>query len=40
MTYSVLHQLGQSTGDLIKTNIMLSDFNGQTSERKASLVWI
>jgi hypothetical protein len=32
MPYSVLHRLGCSTGDLIKTNIMLSDFNGQTSE--------
>jgi hypothetical protein len=32
MPYSVLRRLGQSTGDLIKTNITLSDFNGQTSE--------
>jgi hypothetical protein len=30
--YSVLHQLGHSTKDLIKTNIALSDFNGQASE--------
>jgi hypothetical protein len=30
--YSVLRWLGRSTGDLIKTNVMLSDFNGQTSE--------
>jgi hypothetical protein len=32
MPYSVLHRLGRSTGDLIKTNVTLSDFNGQTSE--------
>jgi hypothetical protein len=31
MPYSVLHRLGCSTGDLIKTNVMLSDFNSQTS---------
>jgi hypothetical protein len=30
--YSVLHRLGRSTEDLIKTNIALSDFNGQASE--------
>jgi hypothetical protein len=28
MSYSVLHLLGRSTGDLIKTNVTLSDFNG------------
>jgi hypothetical protein len=28
MPYSVLRHLGQSTGDLVKTNITLSDFNG------------
>ena len=28
MPYSVLHRLGRSTADLIKTNIMLNDFNG------------
>jgi hypothetical protein len=28
MPYSVLHRLGRSTGDLINTNITLSDFNG------------
>jgi hypothetical protein len=28
MPYSVLRHLGRSTGDLIKTNITLSDFNG------------
>jgi hypothetical protein len=32
MPYSVLRQLGRSAGDLIKTNIMLSNFNGQTLE--------
>jgi hypothetical protein len=32
MSYSVLHQLGRSTEDLIKTNVRLSDFNGQASE--------
>jgi hypothetical protein len=32
MPYSVLRRLGRSTGDLIKTNVALSDFNGQTSE--------
>jgi hypothetical protein len=37
MPYSVLHRLGCSTGDLIKTNIMLSDFNGQTSEAQGIL---
>jgi hypothetical protein len=30
--YSVLRRLGRSTEDLIKTNITLSDFNGQASE--------
>jgi hypothetical protein len=28
MPYSVLRCLGQSTGDLVKTNVTLSDFNG------------
>jgi hypothetical protein len=37
MPYSVLRQLGQSTGDLIKTNVTLSDFNGQTSEAQGVL---
>jgi hypothetical protein len=32
MPYSVLRKLRHSVGDLIKTNITLSDFNGQTSE--------
>jgi hypothetical protein len=29
MPYSVLHQLGHSAEDLIKTNVTLSDFNGR-----------
>jgi hypothetical protein len=37
MSYSVLRRLGRSTGDLIKTNVMLSDFNGQTSEAQGVL---
>jgi hypothetical protein len=37
MPYSVLHRLGQSTGDLNKTNITLSDFNGQTSDAQGVL---
>jgi hypothetical protein len=37
MLYSVLRRLGQSAGDLIKTNITLSDFNGQTSEAQGVL---
>jgi hypothetical protein len=32
MPYSVLHQLGCSAEDLIKTNVTLSDLNGQASE--------
>jgi hypothetical protein len=32
MPYSVLCRLGHSAEDLIKTNITLSDFNGQASE--------
>jgi hypothetical protein len=32
MPYSVLRRLGRSIADLIKTNVTLSDFNGQTSE--------
>jgi hypothetical protein len=32
MPYSVLRRLGRSTEDLIKTNVTLSDFNGQSSE--------
>jgi len=30
--YSVLRRLGRSSADLIKTNVMLNDFNGQPSE--------
>jgi hypothetical protein len=37
MPYSVLCWLGRSTGDLIKTNVTLSDFNGQTSETQGIL---
>jgi hypothetical protein len=37
MPYSVLRRLGCSVEDLIKTNIMLSDFNGQTSEAQGVL---
>jgi hypothetical protein len=37
MPYSVLHRLGRSARDLIKTNITLSDFNGQTSEAQGVL---
>jgi hypothetical protein len=37
MPYSVLRQLGRSAEDLIKTNITLSDFNGQTSEAQGVL---
>jgi hypothetical protein len=37
MPYSVLRQLGRSTEDLIKTNVTLSDFNGQASEAQGIL---
>jgi hypothetical protein len=37
MPYSVLCRLGRSTGDLLKTNVTLSDFNGQTSEAQGVL---
>jgi hypothetical protein len=37
MPYSVLRRLGHSAEDLIKTNIMLSDFNGQASEAQGVL---
>jgi hypothetical protein len=37
MPYSMLRRLGQSAGDLIKTNAMLSSFNSQTSEVKGIL---
>jgi len=34
MPYSVLRRLGRSTADLIKTNVMLNDFNSQPTEVK------
>jgi hypothetical protein len=37
MPYLVLCRLGHSTEDLIKANIMLSDFNGQASEAQGVL---
>jgi hypothetical protein len=37
MPYSVLHQLGHSAEDLIKTNVTFSDFNGQASEAQGVL---
>jgi hypothetical protein len=37
MPYSVLRRLGRSAEDLIKTNVMLSDFNGQASEEQGVL---
>jgi hypothetical protein len=37
MSYSVLHRLGRSTEDLIKTNVTLSDFNGLASEAQGVL---
>jgi hypothetical protein len=37
MPYSVLCRLGHSAKDLIKTNITLSDFNGQASEAQGVL---
>jgi hypothetical protein len=37
MPYSVLRRLGRSSGDLIKTNVTLSDFNGQTSKAQGVL---
>jgi hypothetical protein len=37
MPYSVLRQLGRSTEDLIKTNVTLSNFNGQASEAQGVL---
>jgi hypothetical protein len=32
MSYLVLHRLGRSAEDLIKTNVTVSNFNGQASE--------
>jgi hypothetical protein len=37
MPYLVLCRLGWSAGDLIKTNVTISDFNGQTSEAQGVL---
>jgi hypothetical protein len=37
MPYSVLRRLGRSTEDLIKTNVTLSDFNGQALEAQGIL---
>ena len=37
MSYSVLRRLGRSAADLIKTNVMLNDFNGQPSEAQGVL---
>ncbi|KAK1668749.1 hypothetical protein QYE76_056908 [Lolium multiflorum] len=37
MSYSMLRRLGRSSEDLIKTNVTLSDFNGQPSEAKGVL---
>jgi hypothetical protein len=37
MPYSVLCRFGWSAGDLIKTNVTLSNFNGQTSEAQGVL---
>jgi hypothetical protein len=37
MPYSVLRRLACSTKDLIKTNVTLSDFNGQASEAQGIL---
>jgi hypothetical protein len=37
MPYSVLRRLGRSAEDLIKTNVMLSDFNGQASKAQGVL---
>jgi hypothetical protein len=37
MPHSVLCRLGHSAEDLIKTNVVLSDFNGQASEAQGVL---
>jgi hypothetical protein len=37
MPYSMLRRLGHSAKDLIKTNVTLSDFNGQASEAQGVL---
>jgi hypothetical protein len=38
MPYSVLRRMGRSAEDLIKTNVTLSDFNGQASEVQGILI--
>ncbi|KAK1694399.1 hypothetical protein QYE76_011096 [Lolium multiflorum] len=37
MPYSMLRRLGRSSSDLIKTNVTLSDFNGQASDAQGVL---
>ena len=37
MPYSVLRRLGRFAADLIKTNVMLNDFNGQPLEAQGVL---
>ncbi|KAK1619134.1 hypothetical protein QYE76_024651 [Lolium multiflorum] len=37
MPYSMLRRLGRSSSDLIKTNVTLSDFNGQVSDAQGVL---
>jgi hypothetical protein len=37
MPYSMLRRLGCSSSDLIKTNVTLSDFNGQASDAQGVL---
>ena len=39
MPYSMLRRLGRSSSDLIKTNVTLSDFNGQASEAQGCLLY-
>ena len=38
MLYLLLYKLGRSAEDLIKTNIMLNDFNGHPSEAQGVLI--
>jgi hypothetical protein len=37
MPYSMLRRLGRTSADLIKTNVTLNDFNGQSSEAQGVL---
>ena len=39
MPYSVLRRLGRSSANLIKTNVMLNDFNGQPTEVRGASMW-